>query len=907
VDACRTSGTPSSWKSITAAFRTIWKQKRLDDTLNQLKNIRDELSFRVLISIKAGLDLRAIQDDSRIQKYDDATKTIVQAITRNETILKSELQVQCQDLQMQLQTRLRLAFDDIDLRADQRHEALIIALKSLPTDISRERTQEADAGRVWERTQEIVSRLYYNQIDDRFEDIAPAHKKTFEWLFTESSRCNFSTWLRDGHGIYWVCGKAGSGKSTLMKLIKCHLRFETAVNTWAAETPLLVLSFFFWRSGTDVQRSYRGLLRSLLYQALKAFPNLTEVVFPGLFDHRLDEDIDITDFLTYRQLKSAFMALIKQGHVPLKIVLLIDGLDEYESQDMGIDELVEVLQTAAESPRLKIILSSRPILILERAFAEHDLLRLEDLTEPDILAYTNDKLRTNADLATVAKKHMGLANELVHEIVHYASGVFLWVKLVTQSLIEGFQNRDSIALLQERLRELPRDLEKLFLHMLNKVEPRYQIQSSKTLQLLQCIRHSREFLNNRNYRLTAIGLSFALQPSGNISHILGNPLDEEELEERLQETKVHLKVHCAGLVELGQDVAFKDLHNTTTDGGSIGQGNQSLERVATSPEIRYLHRSVADFLDKKEIWDKVVESSRHSDFDVFQSLLHSTALQLTRIQLQGADPRNAIKFGSFLYSFIRFARLAEYTTQQNSRKLLRNLDRIMSKTLKPWTGDSHWSGIVAEGYPRPLPWHDSFLSFTVRSGLNLFVREQFEQYGSSILEKKGRPLLDYACRPEPNYSVYVDAINPDLVETLLQYGANPNQMFNTWTPWQNALYSFYQGSLCSFNGLAVLKWLIIYGADINGYAEHRWSGGYKVMSALHILEEKLKHSYLTYEEDEDQLERYREMKRHVCDMLRKRGARKWQHMFIHRMPESGSERRLQRRTSFDMELLETAQ
>jgi hypothetical protein len=51
---------------------------------------------------------------------------------------------------------------------------------------------------------------------------------------------------------------------------------------------------------------------------------------------------------------------------------------------------------------------------------------------------------------------------LVEEIVEKANEVFLWVKLVVQSLLAGLGNRDSITDLQRRLRELPSDLEKLY-------------------------------------------------------------------------------------------------------------------------------------------------------------------------------------------------------------------------------------------------------------------------------------------------------------------------------------------------------------------------------------------------------------------------------------------------------------
>ena len=39
---------------------------------------------------------------------------------------------------------------------------------------------------------------------------------TFDWIFDEPGP-RFTEWLKTGHGIFWINGKAGCGKSTIMK------------------------------------------------------------------------------------------------------------------------------------------------------------------------------------------------------------------------------------------------------------------------------------------------------------------------------------------------------------------------------------------------------------------------------------------------------------------------------------------------------------------------------------------------------------------------------------------------------------------------------------------------------------------------------------------------------------------
>jgi hypothetical protein len=66
----------------------------------------------------------------------------------------------------------------------------------------------------------ILNRLWFRLIDDRKNHIAEAHSKTLEWAINPPASGvvwdDLGQWLRSGHGIYWIHGKPGSGKSTLM-------------------------------------------------------------------------------------------------------------------------------------------------------------------------------------------------------------------------------------------------------------------------------------------------------------------------------------------------------------------------------------------------------------------------------------------------------------------------------------------------------------------------------------------------------------------------------------------------------------------------------------------------------------------------------------------------------------------
>ncbi|KAL2006443.1 hypothetical protein VTN00DRAFT_9111 [Thermoascus crustaceus] len=73
----------------------------------------------------------------------------------------------------------------------------------------------------------ILAHLEFHDMRDRHESIPKAHQDTFEWIYQTPRDGStypwddFAAWLRnsDQASLYWITGKAGSGKSTLMKFI----------------------------------------------------------------------------------------------------------------------------------------------------------------------------------------------------------------------------------------------------------------------------------------------------------------------------------------------------------------------------------------------------------------------------------------------------------------------------------------------------------------------------------------------------------------------------------------------------------------------------------------------------------------------------------------------------------------
>jgi len=111
----------------------------------------------------------------------------------------------------------------------------------------------------------LHSELYSPELDYRVDNIDDPFKDTFSWVFDLPI---FSKWLQEGSGLFWIHGKPGSGKSTLMKLIfQSHQTWELLHN-WRRGSLEIMAGFFFHYRGSVIQKSFEGVLRSLILQIL---------------------------------------------------------------------------------------------------------------------------------------------------------------------------------------------------------------------------------------------------------------------------------------------------------------------------------------------------------------------------------------------------------------------------------------------------------------------------------------------------------------------------------------------------------------------------------------------------------------------------------------------------------------
>jgi hypothetical protein len=441
----------------------------------------------------------------------------------------------------------------------------------------------------------ILAQLHFRHMPTRAEGIPLAHSETLGWLLEDDSRVQgqrkwaiLAKWLQEeDKSIYWVTGKPGSGKSTLMKFLYHHDSLPTFLEKWSGMKKLVKAGFYFWNSGSTIQMSRFGLLRALLHACFSQ----NEALLPSAMHERWEA------FRIYggglepfdeAELQRAFDRVISDE--TQRFFFLIDGLDEFEGEPKDIIRFV----LGAAKLNVKLCVASRPWLPFEDAFQQRPSLLLETLTEKDIAKYVKAHFHGNQHFLHLRSFEPEVASALLRDVIHKASGVFLWVHLVVQSLLEGLQESDRLPDLQMRLDSLPEGLEALFDKLLDRLNPKHFGQACAMFRLLRAYQNISQFVKG-NAGAEPLLLELYLADDPDTNSALTTPikvLDEDAALQRSEAMRRRLITRCRGFLEIRND------HESQSSDKKVG----------------YLHRTAKDFIESDTYWSVVLEHTNHDDY-----------------------------------------------------------------------------------------------------------------------------------------------------------------------------------------------------------------------------------------------------------------------------------------------------
>ncbi|KAL4912062.1 hypothetical protein BDW62DRAFT_206857 [Aspergillus aurantiobrunneus] len=397
---------------------------------------------------------------------------------------------------------------------------------------------------------QLLESLKFVQIDARRATVKRAHARTCKWFLRTPEYLKWldSTKMNEHHGVLWVKGKPGAGKSTLMKFLLSNFS--------RAAKGKLVLDFFFNARGERLEKSTVGMYRSLLWQLLSKVPRLLVV-----FDSLNLRDLDIGDDHQWNieSLKELFQHAV-QSLGQTSLVAFIDALDECD--EVQIRDMLRFFADIAESAvtagvPFHVLFSSRhyPHITISRGLEL--VLEGQEGHSQDIRDYIDKELKI---------EDRNLASQIRSKLQEKASGVFMWVVLVVDILNkEHDRGRDHA--LKRKLGEIPGDLHSLFRDILTRDQDDRD-------QLLLCVQW----------------ILFARQPltPTQLYCVLLNEIEPEALEDWSPGS-----------------ITDKNVRKFIVD-CSKGLAETTMAKRST---VQFIHESVRDFLLKEngftEIWPEL--------------------------------------------------------------------------------------------------------------------------------------------------------------------------------------------------------------------------------------------------------------------------------------------------------------
>ncbi|KAK0639727.1 hypothetical protein B0T16DRAFT_395401 [Cercophora newfieldiana] len=488
-------------------------------------------------------------------------------------------------------------------------------------------------------TKEILSNLEFPRMHQREYTLDEAHSATFSWLLEPDS--HLTSWLKGPEPLFWLSGKAGSGKSTLMKTLFQGDKMDVVLKDAFPNSKVIIARYFFYDRGVDIlQKSQEGLFRSLLYDLISQEPSLGPIAFPirGQSHARRNSNHLISDT---KELQAALDRIFLGKPPHIQLVLFIDGLDEYRSLDRlhsnistpwadsdsdseetrinnikdGHTLIAAWFPSASKFPKTKICVSSRPLTRFEAAFSPNPRVKLSDLTKHDITLYVASRLGNDPHL----DHHPTLKQDLINGIVEKASGVFLWVRLVVDTLARDLMDGKDPNELRTKLKTIPRTMKGLFTRMLKDVPKEDLAYGYKMFQIVLYNQRSTKLQVVGDVDLLAIGLMARYGDEEDLSYV-ERGMSLLECEQLREQTKARLVSRCAGLLEPKQRGALE------LQGPPLAYWWLKDFSLFTA---EFLHQTASDFVADPRRWEELLPETLRRPFDIHAAALAAAISLIT--------------------------------------------------------------------------------------------------------------------------------------------------------------------------------------------------------------------------------------------------------------------------------------
>jgi len=245
----------------------------------------------------------------------------------------------------------------------------------------------------------------------------------------------------------------------------------------------ITINFFFdFRLAEEIGNSMEGLLRSLLLQLMEALPQTddNEALRKSVLGYIQGQWYKLQQ-PSMDELSKAFRQVLKASRSGLFV--LVDGLDEFSGNMM---HLLDFLLSLRKYNNLKLCLASRPEAWIREMLGMLPSIHMSEHNEAGIhqyLSLTIDRFQPRLNVL----KSLNIRDIIVDR----AHGVFLWVYLAVEEILQACLHGATALEVETKLAFFPSDLEKLYQRILDRIPDdrrkeaaiMYEMVSSATFQV----------------------------------------------------------------------------------------------------------------------------------------------------------------------------------------------------------------------------------------------------------------------------------------------------------------------------------------------------------------------------------------------------------------------------------------
>jgi effector-binding domain-containing protein len=250
IQKLKAQGPHKRWVSFRQALNSVWKAEEIQALSIRLERYRRQIDTTLLLSLRETLQSLLTVSG---KPYERASQRVLGSVDKSKQWQDDFINaLQQQAWQVQGENDIGMFSSRLSAGAKEERE-----------QFTRSR---------------ILERLQFTFMNGRYEKIEEAYKKTFDWILQENGDQtvatsvtasgeapgddrtdweghqnprkigkwdSFTQWLHSQQSLYWITGKPGSGKSTLMKYLYNDPRTLENLELWRKGNQFTMAGFFF--------------------------------------------------------------------------------------------------------------------------------------------------------------------------------------------------------------------------------------------------------------------------------------------------------------------------------------------------------------------------------------------------------------------------------------------------------------------------------------------------------------------------------------------------------------------------------------------------------------------------------------------------------------------------------------